>query len=288
VALNSTSFNLARMIGPAVAGLCIAAWGSGWAFLINGISFVAVLCSLSFLRLDDLHHRDRAARVPGSLIEGFRYVWQRPDLNAILLMLFFIGTFGFNFAIFTSTMAVSVFHADARRYGLLTSIMALGTVAGALLAAGREKPSFLLLLISAALFGMGCAVAAIMPSYWLFAGALVIIGLSALTFTNSTNSLMQLSTEPAMRGRVMALRLAIALGGTPIGAPIVGWTADRFGPRWALGVGAASGFAATIVALHYLLKHRHLRLKIDRRQVRFAVDGDYIADNDPLADQKPS
>jgi MFS family permease len=125
--------------------------------------------------------------------------------------------------------------------------MAIGTVSGALLNARRDNPRFEVLLGGAALFGLGCMFAALAPDYWLFAAALVIIGVAALTFTNTTNSLMQLSTEPAMRGRVMALRVGIALGGTPIGAPIIGWIADHLGPRWALGVGAASGFAAAIV-----------------------------------------
>ena len=146
-------------------------------------------------------------------------------------MLFLIGTFGLNFPIFISTMAVSVFHADARGYGVLSSIMAIGTMAGALLSAHREKPQFSLLLAGAATFGIGCTLGALAPSYWLFAGALVIIGIAALTVTNSTNSMMQLTTEPAMRGRVMALRVGIALGGTPIGAPIVGWVANHYGPR---------------------------------------------------------
>ena len=122
--------------------------------------------------------------------------------------------------------------------------MAIGTVSGALLAAGRDKPRFRSLMIGAATFGLGCTLAAVAPSYWMFACALTVIGVAALTFTNTTNSLMQLSTEPRLRGRVMALRVGIALGGTPIGAPIVGWVADHAGPRWALGVGAASGFAA--------------------------------------------
>jgi MFS family permease len=138
----------------------------------------------------------------------------------------------------------------------LSSVMAIGTVAGALLGAGRDKPRFGLLLIGAAVFGLGCTLAVIAPSYWFFAGALVVIGAAALTFTNTTNSLMQLSTEPAMRGRVMALRVGIALGGTPIGAPIVGWVANHCGPRWALGVGAASGFAAAIVAVGALARPR--------------------------------
>ena len=250
IALNSTSFNMARMIGPAVAGVTIASVGTGWAFLLNGSSFFAVLASLFFLRVSGQHTKVRALRTKGSLTEGMRYVWARPDLKAILLMLFLIGTFGMNFPIFISTMAVSVFHADARGYGLLTSTLAIGTIAGALIAAGSERPQFKSLLIGAAVFGFGCLLAALAPNYWMFAIALVIIGVGAMTFSNTTNSLMQLTTEPAMRGRVIALRVSVALGGTPIGAPIVGWVADHLGPRWALVVGAVSGVLAVGVALY--------------------------------------
>jgi MFS family permease len=257
VALNSTSFNAARMIGPAVAGLVIASVGTGWAFLINGASFVAVLISMSLFRISELRPNARARRSKDSFTEGFRYVWSRPDLKTILVMLFLIGTFGLNFPIFISTMAIGVFHTDARGYGLLSSIMAIGTLSGALLAAGRARTRFMTLLIGAVIFGLGCTLAAIAPNYWLFAGALVVIGAAALTVTNATNTLMQLSTEPAMRGRVMALRVGIALGGTPIGAPIVGWIADHPGPRWSLAVGAASGFAAAVVAAYALTQQLH-------------------------------
>lgn len=256
VALNSTSFNAGRMIGPAVAGVVIGSIGTGYAFLINGVSFVAVLASMSFFRASELRERARAHRSPNAMTEGFRYAWSRPDLRAILVMLFLIGTFGLNFPIFISTMAVGVFHTDARGYGVLSSIMAIGTVSGALLAAGRGRPGFVAIVIGAGLFGLGCALAAVAPSYWLFAGALVIIGVAALTFTNTTNSFMQISTEPAMRGRVMALRLAIALGGTPIGAPVVGWVANHFGPRCALGIGAASGIAAASIGVYALSRSR--------------------------------
>ena len=258
VSLNSTSFNAARMVGPAVSGLMIAAVGTGWAFLLNGVSFLAVLASLVLLRVGELHPHPRARRERGSFTQGFRYALARPDLVAILGMLFLIGTFGLNFPIFISTMAVGVFHADARGFGMLSSAMALGTVSGALLSARRPRPGFGVLLRGAALFGIGCTLAAIAPTYWLFAAALVVTGVATLTVTNATNSLMQLSTEPAMRGRVMALRIGIALGGTPIGAPIVGWVADHPGPRWALGVGAGSGFAAALVAIVYLVREREV------------------------------
>jgi MFS family permease len=250
VALNSTSFFAGQMIGPAVAGLVIAEIGTGWAFLMNGLSFGAVLLSMYLLRIQELRTNARASRGPGGFIEGLRYVWARPDLRSILVMLFLIGTFGFNFPIFISTMAVNVFHTDARGFGLLSSIMAIGTMSGALVAAGRDKPKFGTLLLGSGVFGIGCMLAAFSPGYWWFAAALAVIGVAALTFTIATNSMMQLSTEPTMRGRVMAIRVGVALGGTAIGAPIVGWVANHFGPRWSLGIGAASGFGATVVAVY--------------------------------------
>jgi len=253
VGLNSTSFNAARMIGPAIAGLMIAGVGSGWVFLLNALSFVAVLGALGVVRVDRSTRAHRG-RLRGGLVDGFRYVLGRGDLKVILFMLFLVGTFGLNFPIYISTMSVTVFHKGAGQYGLLTSMMAAGSVTGALMAASRPKPGLSVLILGAAVFGLGCALAAMMPSYALFGLVLFVVGVAAQTLTTTTNSLVQMSTEPAMRGRVVAILLAITLGGTPIGAPIVGWVADRFGPRWALAIGAAAGLLAAATAAIYLAR----------------------------------
>ena len=231
----------------AVSGLLIASVGTAWAFVLNGASFLAVLASLRLLRRSELYPSTARSHTRGSFVEGLRYVAGRPDLIAILVMLFLIGTFALNFPIFISTMAVGVFHANARAFGGLSSVMAIGALCGVLWSARRRAPTLTTLIWSATLLGAGFALASVAPTYWLFAASLAVIGVACLTFVNATNPLMQLSTEPAMRGRVMALRISVALGATPIGAPIVGLVADRFGPRWALGIGAASGFAAALV-----------------------------------------
>jgi MFS family permease len=254
VTLNSLSFNISNLVGPALSGLLIGAVGTGWAFLLNGASFLAVMTSLLLLRVDDLRTSQRIERTHGSFAEGLRYVSRRPDLVAILFMLFLIGTFALNFPIFISTMTVRVFHSDAHGFGILTSTMAIGTVAGALLSVRRSRPTPLTLFWSTTLLGIGFMLAGFAPTYWSFAAALAVIGIAYLTFVNATNPMIQLSTEPAMRGRVMALRIGIALGATPIGAPIVGWVADHFGPRWAFGIGALAAFGAATVAAWYLFR----------------------------------
>lgn len=271
VALNSTSFNAARMLGPAAAGVLIAAVGEGWLFLINAGSYAAVLASLWMLRIHELHTEPRPASTRGSLLAGFRYVGQRPDLIAVLVMLFLLGTFGFNFAIYISTMSVTVFHGNASQYGLLTSAMAAGTMSGALLSARRSSPGMVLMAGAAAAFGVTLALAAVMPSPMLFAAVLFFVGLAALTFMTASNSMMQLTTERAMRGRVLALRIAVVMGGTPIGAPLVGWVVDHFGARWALGIGALSGVAAAAVGLVYLVRHRRLHLSRHAGRLRLSM-----------------
>jgi len=272
VALNSTSFNAARMIGPAIAGLLIAGIGTGWVFLINAASFVAVIAALGFLRVHELHRKERAARKPGSLLEGFRYVRGRPELRTILSMLFLMMTFGINFPVFISAMAVKVFHAGSNEFGMLSSMLAIGSVTGALFAARRETPRASFLLWSAGMFGTGLAIASVMPTDLLFGAALVLVGLCAQTFNTTANSTVQLWTEPAMRGRVMAIYMAIAMGCTPLGAPLVGWVADRYGARWSLAVGALAGILAALVGLRYLVRYRRLRLVTREGRWRFEMD----------------
>jgi MFS family permease len=169
-------------------------------------------------------------------------------------------------------MAAKVFLVGAGPYGLLTSIMAIGTVTGALLAARRETPRVVYVFAGALVFGIGFTLAAFAPNYLLFGAALVVIGISAQTFSTTANSAVQLATEPAMRGRVIAIFFTVALGGTPIGAPIVGWVADAYGPRWSLGVAAIAGFAAALIGATYLVRYRHLRVRFEAGHVRLSMD----------------
>jgi len=275
VSLNSASFNGARLIGPAVAGVLIASVGSGWVFLINAASFGAVLASLRFIRVGDLQSAPKVVRAKGQIKEGFRYVRGRPDLVVVFVMIFIIGTFGMNFPIFTSTMATQEFGVGASGFGLLTSAVAVGSLTGALLSARRDRPRMRILVLASIAFGVTCAVAALMPSYWSFALVLIAVGFSSITLMTTANGTVQLGAAPQMRGRVMALYMAIFTGGTPIGAPIVGWVANTFGPREAIGVGSAAGFAAAAVALAWLVRRQHLRLRHDDGlHFRVRHDGD--------------
>ncbi|WP_435126710.1 MFS transporter [Actinacidiphila sp. bgisy144] len=272
VALNSTSFNIARMIGPAVTGVLISVVDTGWVFIANAATFAAVLGSLLCIRVAELHRsRRQAATTSSGLADGFRYVMSRPDLRAMLLMFFLTGTFGDNFQIFIPTMSVSVFHRGAGSYGILSSVLAVGSVVGALLAARREKPRITLLLWATAVFATGLGTGALAPTYLLFSLALAVVGITVQTFTTATFSLVQLSTDPAMRGRAMAIMLAVGLGGTPVGAPVIGLVGDTFGPRWAVAVGALSGLAALAVGILHLTRHQHLRLRRDGRRVHLSM-----------------
>ncbi|WP_287932405.1 MFS transporter [Arthrobacter sp.] len=272
VALNSASFNLARLAGPGVAGLVIALFGTGPAFLINAASFAAVIFSLWRMRVSELQPVVRVPRGKGQIREGFRYIRQRPDLMMIMGLVFMVGTFGMNFQITNALMATTIFHLGPGEYGLLGSVMAVGTLAAALLAARRKKMRMLYIVGGALAFGVTVAVAAFMPSYALYALALVPVGLASLTFMNACNTTVQLTTDSAMRGRVLAVYMVVLQGGTPIGAPLVGWIATAFGARWSLWIGAVVAIASGLVALVMMNRRNHVRLRDQVRSLRpFAV-----------------
>jgi MFS family permease len=256
VGINSTIFNSGRILGPAVAGVVISAVGTGWAFLGNALSSVAVLAALYAMRPEELFPSPRVARAAGQLREGFRYVRGRPDLVLTMVLIFIFGTFGLNFQITCALVAKQVFHRDASGYGLLSTMLAVGAFAGAILATRRmRRPSQLFLVSAACAFSVLEIVAGMMPTFALTAAVLVPTGLSMLTVTTAANASIQLGVAPTMRGRVMALYLVCFMGGTPLGAPIIGWLAGFAGPRWGLIGGGVVCVLAT-VGLAFAVVHR--------------------------------
>ncbi|WP_229698372.1 MFS transporter [Wenjunlia tyrosinilytica] len=263
VSLNAANFQTARIIGPAVAGVLIAAVGSGWAFALNGVSFIAPLTALMLMRESELHRIPRVPREKGQLREGLRYVAGRPDLIWPIVLVGFIGTFGYNFPIWLTAYVDDVYHAGAGTYGLLNTLMAAGSLLGALLAARRGTTRMRMLVGCALIFGVLEAAAALSPAFWLFAALLVPIGLFGLTFNTTANSSVQLATDPAMRGRVMSLFLMVFMGGTPIGAPIVGWVTDTYGARVGFLSGGLVSVGAAVVVGLVLARIGNLRVKVD-------------------------
>jgi MFS family permease len=273
VGLNSASFNLARMIGPAVAGLLIAALGSGvgaagWVILINAVSYLAVLCSLQLLDGSRLTPAEVTGTRKRAVREGVAYVRSRPDLVLILTCVFFVGTFGMNFQLSSALMATEVFGKGAGEYGLLASIMALGSLAGALLAARRTRPRLRLVVLAGIAFAVIEMIAGLMPTYVTFAAILPLLGLCALTMITSANAAIQLTSSPMMRGRVAALYLMVFMGGTPVGSPLIGWVGETFGPRWMLIGGGGITIVGIGVALAVYLRSQDAQGDELRRVLR--------------------
>src|SRR6266516_538244 len=234
IALNSAAFNLARITGPAVAGLVISAVGTPAAFLVNAASFGAVLVGLKLMRPAELYPVERAPRARGQLREALAYVTARPNLWLTLALMFFVATFGMNFQVTTALMSRGVFHTGAGAFGLASTMFAVGALGGALLTARRARPGMRLLLTTALAFGVLEVVAGLMPTFWSFLALLVPTGLALLMFTTTANSTTQLGTTYAVRGRVMGLYMLVFLGGAPLGSPLVGWAAEQFGARMSL------------------------------------------------------
>src|SRR5215469_9678569 len=255
IALNSAVFNLARIAGPAVAGLVIGVAGTPAAFLVNAASYGAVLVGLKLMRPDELHKVHRPQRARGQLREALSYVRSRPDLSLPMILLFFVATFGMNFQVTLALMSRTVFHTGASAFGFASAVFAFGALGGALLAARRSRPTLGLLLATSMAFSVLEIITGIMPDYLSFLAALVPTGLTLLTFTTAANSRTQLSTAPDMRSRVMGLYLLLFLGGTPLVSPMVGWVAQTFGARMSVVAGGVISGVATI-AIGFLLARK--------------------------------
>lgn len=263
VALNSASFNMARLIGPAVGGLLIVAVGTGWVFVVNAATFLAMLVALLLIRRGELLPRVKSRGRTG-LAEGFRYVWSRSDLKIVFVMVFLIGAFGMNFPIFASTMALE-FGREADGYGILSSVLAIGSLAGALLAARRDRARVRVLIFAAGLFGVASVVSTWMPGYWSYAAVLIVVGFSTVTMLTTANGYVQTTTDPVLRGRVLALYMAVVMGSTPIGAPIAGWITDVAGPRAAILFGGVAGLLAMAIGFAWIIGSGRLRRRENTR-----------------------
>ena len=253
VSLNSATFNSARIIGPAIAGVAINTIGTGPVFLANAVTYIAVIAGLCLIRTGDLFDAHRVPRAKGQLVEGLRYVRSRPDLMVPIVLVFVVGTFGLNFQITLALVAKQVFHLGAGSYGALSSMLALGSLLGALGSARRSGlPSRRLLIASGIAFGLLEILTGLAPSYWVMAALLVPTGIAVMTFATTANATVQLGSTPTMRGRVMALYVLVFLGGTPIGAPVIGGLAEVLGPRSSLLIGGGVSALGCLFAGLYL------------------------------------
>jgi MFS family permease len=253
VTLNSVLVNVARVVGPAIAGLLIATVGIGVCFLVNAASFVAVLTSLATLDRSALHPSTPMVRATGQLRDGLRYIARTPDLAIPLVMMALVGCLAYEFQVSLPVMARNGLHAGATGFGFMTAAMGVGAVAGGLLVAWRGTTGVRPLTIAAAAFGLALAFAALAPSLGVELVALALVGWASVSFMSTGNATLQLAAEPTMRGRVMALWFVAFQGSTPIGGPIIGWVMAVAGARAGLGVGAVT---CVLVALLGLLALR--------------------------------
>ncbi|MFT4306345.1 MAG: MFS transporter [Microbacterium sp.] len=267
VALNSALFNAARFVGPAIAGVVVDLVDIGSVFLINSVTFAAMLAALVRLPSPPRHPRSRAAPADrtarGWLPAAEHVVHARSAIVMVFAVVFVVGTFGLNFPIFLSTMSLSVFRGGATQYGLFSSALALGSILGAVLAARARRPYVSLLLTATVLFAAGCSAAATAPGWVWFAATLVLTGVAVQLLIATAGSFVQVHTPDRLRGRVTGLYLTAFMGGTPIGAPLAGLVADRLGPRAALLMGACAGALATLIAAGWLLSHPAIATRIE-------------------------
>ncbi|MGV9709127.1 MFS transporter [Gordonia sp. NPDC003424] len=249
VTLNSVMVNAARAVGPAVAGLVLAAVGAGWCFAINAASFVAVVASLVFMNTRSIQYEEPIRRAKGQLREGLRYVAGIPTLWIPLVMMALVGTLAYEFQVSLPAAAKETFSGGPEALGFMTSAMGVGAVVGGLIVAARGTTGLRPLTIAAAGFGVTIAITAVAPSLPVAIGALFFVGWLSVTFMSTGNATLQLNSDPQMRGRVMSLWSVAFMGSTPIGGPIIGWISEQHGARVGLAVGAASCFVAAALGV---------------------------------------
>ena len=272
VALNSASFNSGRLVGPGVAGLLIAAFGAGvvgtgWVILINAVSYAAAFIALQMIDTATLRSTPLLAGRRGAIREGIRYVRSRPDLVLVLWCVFFLGGFGMNFQITSALMATDEFDKGAGEYGVLGSILAVGSLAGSLLAARRQRPRLRFIVLAGLCFSVLQIASGLMPTYLTYTAVLPLVGLCVLTMATTANAMIQLTSTPVMRGRVAALYLMVFIGSVPFAAPLTGWIGEEFGARAALvSTGAFAGLGIIVVAVWY-----QLRSSAQRNELRTAA-----------------
>ncbi|HOB05175.1 MAG TPA: MFS transporter [Propionibacteriaceae bacterium] len=253
ISLNSAQFNSARLVGPAVGGLLIAAWGVGVGLLVNAVSFAAVIIALLLMRSDQIQAAP-PRRGKGALREAVGYVKSRPDLLVAMAIVSMMATFAMTFQVTTALMATTVFNKGATEFGLLGSVLGVGSLAGALLSARRSSPRMTVLLVGLAGTSVSLVLMAAARDFWLFTVVLLPAGLCALTVLTTTNTIVQLNTDPSMRGRVMALYMAVNQGSMPLGALFAGYVSEAIGVRWVLGIGAVMTALTFVVAATYLVR----------------------------------
>ncbi len=272
VSLNSVVMNGARVIGPGIGGVLILTLGVSTCFMVNAGSYVAVLVALSLMRKDELHPTHAVARAGGQVREGLRYVWSTPDLRNPLLSMVVVGIFAFNFTVTLPLLAKFTFNGGAGLYSFFLAAMGAGAVAGGLFMAHRSRPTQKLLALIGAVFGVLILAVALAPTKTVAIVLLVPMGAASISFIATNNSILQLRSEPSMRGRVMSLNALAFLGTTPIGAPLLGWISDASNPRMALLVGAVATLGASVPLVLYATRTDRSRSAVESADEAIAAE----------------
>jgi MFS family permease len=244
VSLNSALMTGSRIVGPALAGLALATIGFGWAFIADGVSYIAVIVAFAMMRTSELQRSTPAKRESGQIRAGFRYARSVPDIWTPLIMMAIVGTLTYNFQVVFPLFTTRDLGGSKVAFTLLFSVMSMGALVGALAAARRRHIALRTVALSSIAFGAGMAVMSVTPNIWLAYPVSFLIGLASIAFLTAATGIFQINSTPEMRGRVLALQAMVFLGSTPIGGPILGWICERYGARWGIAVGAAAALSA--------------------------------------------